>query len=276
MKDKRMIECLKQPLLMCVICSYVISGCRVPVLSTADGIGHNPTETALGTSIQDENSIIQNRLLVLPSDCEHQRDCFWNVDLEKTTRSEFKDVLLNTFVSLRSDFSEDQEVAGIHTNMLSFGRVLFGEEPSTESLQGIELEVYPDQAQSDFDLSRISPASIIRAFGVPDGAFIQLSPDHIGFTVFLYYETPAFVFETRGKIQDDKMCLTLSDVEYVSLYRFRYTNVARNYIDSRIPEPPAIELATVIQQDVDELPGLAEELGNYCLALVPGWSIDTK
>ncbi len=244
------------------VISSILVSCQRDTCQTALEPGATPE-----FSISYEENLVQKALFSLPDDCEGK--CFWNIPLEETSFEEFRQFLIDVFPVTLEMYAQDSTLPlkGLYTSGLSIGSSsLSGFREGESGIGYIDVRVRASEAVNIYQLEAVSPAGIITYFDIPDNVYINVAPDKTVFSISFLYEEEAFLYVIWGPVQENKLCLGLGDIDAFTSYRFLDSALAIEYIDFQTPSLPSKPLTDYIQENLEDLPALAEQK-SFCLTL---------
>jgi hypothetical protein len=244
-------------------------------------VAPTPTNAPTSAQLAEERARVQAALFSDPALCSEEcwwespglcaDPCFWSLPVGEMTREEWGQFLEDTFPATLAMYRDDELLTYTgwfaNTNEFLFERT---DHPQVgpDGIGAIRLTVHSvDRANDYYDLAAISPSTLLRYFGAPDAAYLQMwrSSNQTGFHITFWYRAPALNYDIEGTMDNGTLCLGLDNLQAIQLRRTLDREVSQADIERRWPSPPWLE--DHILESLDDLPQLAAESDAPCLTL---------
>jgi len=249
-----------------ILCTVLALSTQTPIYASV--ATNQPTQVALQSTASPDLARLVTALLIPPAQCVSP--CIWEFQPGKQTLADFKGLVLSAFGNAAQAYAApDQVVTGFYSSGVALHTAPITNPTPSSVVAYLYVRVAPAEARAaavNFDA--LAPASVIKAFGKPADAFLLFDKKLRRFTLFLYYPAQSLVYAVRSAFENGKACLTLTNVETLTVYRFKDAASAQQFIKEGTGPgdtlPPSISTNT--RQTVNDFTQIAQSPTTKCLS----------
>ncbi len=224
-------------------------------LTSASGATPSPPQVALQSTASPDVVRLGTALLVPPNQCISP--CLWEFQPGTQTLADFKQLALAAFGSAVQDYAApDRVLTGFYSSGVALHTSPIANPTLSSVVDYLYVRVDPSQARAaGVSFDTVSPVSILKAFGKPSDAFLLFDKKLRRYTLLLYYPTQSLVYVVRSAFDNSKACLNLTNVETLTLYRFKDAPATQQFVkDATGPgNVMPLSISTTTKQTLNDL-----------------------